>query len=167
MAEGALAADAAALYDRDFFEWTQQQAQALRAAAQGNVGALDWENLAEEIESLGRSLRRELASRLITIIEHLAKLEHARASEPRPGWEATVSRERREIELLLEDSPSLRRQVAALIAKETARALRRVSEELRGRKEIDEATASALISRPSHYSPDKVLGDWLPARPIS
>ena len=152
------------LYETDFVEWTAHTAELVRA---GRFDEVDLEHLAEEIESLGRSLRRELASRLITIIEHLAKLEHARASEPRPGWEATVSRERREIELLLEDSPSLHREVAALIAKETARALRRVSEELQGRKGIDEATASALISHPGHYSPDKVMGDWLPARPIS
>ena len=106
MAEGTLAADAAPLYDRDFFEWTQRQAGALREVAAGKAAALDWENLAEEIESLGKSQRRELASRLMTIVEHLAKLEYSPASEPRPGWEASVSRERDEIERLLEDSPA-------------------------------------------------------------
>ena len=47
------------LYDRDFFLWTQEQAAALRAVRKSNL-PLDWDNLAEEIESLGRSQRTEL-----------------------------------------------------------------------------------------------------------
>ena len=48
------------LYERDFFLWTQQQAEALRKAArEGSNLPLDWENLAEETESLGRSFKHE------------------------------------------------------------------------------------------------------------
>ena len=56
--------------------------------------ALDWDNLAEEIEGLARRHRRELASHIVTIIEHLTKLENSSASEPRRGWIDTVERER-------------------------------------------------------------------------
>jgi hypothetical protein len=69
--------DVKTLYDEDFVAWSEQQAEALRAAARtGSNQQLDWENLAEEIESLGRSQRRELRSRLSVIMEHLVKLEH-------------------------------------------------------------------------------------------
>ncbi len=65
----------AQLYEKDFVRWTEQQAAALReAAALGTNLPLDWENLAEEIDSLGRSLRHELRSRILVIIEHLLKL---------------------------------------------------------------------------------------------
>ena len=50
-----------ALYDQDFFLWTQAQAAALR---DGKAQDLDWSNLAEEIESLGKSDRRALGSHL-------------------------------------------------------------------------------------------------------
>ena len=50
-------ADAGELYDQDFLRWTEQQATALRRAAKDSNLPLDWENLAEEIESLGKSHR--------------------------------------------------------------------------------------------------------------
>ncbi|MBV8094777.1 MAG: DUF29 domain-containing protein [Acetobacteraceae bacterium] len=98
------------LYEQDFVLWTKAQSKALREAAAGGNTALDWENLAEEIESLGRSERRELRSRIARIIEHLLKLEHSPAEAPRGGWKDTDRRERGEIELLLEDSSSLRQE---------------------------------------------------------
>ena len=53
--------DVKSLYDEDFVAWTQQQAKALRAAAGSRTNQpLDWENLAEEVEDLGKSVRREL-----------------------------------------------------------------------------------------------------------
>jgi len=107
---------AAELYDHDFLLWTREQSKLLREAAERRVNfPLDWENLAEEIESLGKSLRSELRSRLRTIIEHLLKLEHSAAREPRNGWIETVERTRGEAELLLEENPSLRRELADLV----------------------------------------------------
>ncbi len=67
------------LYEEDFYPWTREQAAAGRARA----NAIDWEHLAEEIESSGNSDRRELSRRLGTIIEHLAKLEWSPAVDPR------------------------------------------------------------------------------------
>jgi Domain of unknown function DUF29 len=65
----------AELYEADFVRWTEQQSSAIRDAARSGANLpLDWENLAEEIESLGRSQRRELRSRISVIIEHLLKL---------------------------------------------------------------------------------------------
>jgi hypothetical protein len=44
---------------------------------------LDWDNLAEEIESLGRSQRSEIRSRLVVILLHLLKWNTSRANEGR------------------------------------------------------------------------------------
>ena len=105
------------LYEQDFVRWTEAQAAVLRRAAETKSNLpLDWLNLAEEVESLGRSQRRELRSRLATIIEHLLKLEYSPATEPRLGWIETIGRERREIERLLEDSPSLRGELEQALA---------------------------------------------------
>lgn len=102
-----MSGSAVELYEEDFVRWTEQQSRALReAAGVGTNLPLDWENLAEEIESLGRSQRRELRSRLAVILEHLMKLDHSPATEPRTGWMDTISRERSSIEDLLQDSPS-------------------------------------------------------------
>jgi len=62
--------NAAELYDKDFLLWTQEQSRLLRQAAERRVNfPLDWENLAQEIESLGKSQRAELRNRLATVIE--------------------------------------------------------------------------------------------------
>ena len=65
------------LYEQDFVRWTEAQAAVLRRGAETKSNLpLDWTNLAEEVESLGRSQRRELRGRLATIVEHLLKLEY-------------------------------------------------------------------------------------------
>ena len=145
------------LYEQDFFRWSEQQAQALRAAASTRINPpLDWENLAEEIESLGRSQRSELGSRVLVIIEHLMKLQASPARLPRRGWEATVLRERANIRRLLKDSPSLRRAVAELIADAVPEARRIVERELTRRREGMPSLAML------NYTEDQVLGEWLP-----
>jgi hypothetical protein len=64
-------ADARGLYDVDFVAWTEEQAGALRAAARGGTNQpFDWENLAREIESLGKSDRRELRRQIYGMIRH-------------------------------------------------------------------------------------------------
>ncbi len=108
---------------------------ALRIAGAGGNARMDYENLAEEIESLGKRDRRDLASRIATIIEHLLKLEFSPATDPRSGWIATVGRERQEIERVLEDSPSLHRLVPDLVATASTAAVRLVARELDARGE--------------------------------
>ena len=65
-------------YDSDVYEWTKEQADALRRRA---ADELDWDNLAEEIESLGRSDRRQIKSRLEILILHLLKWKY------QPEWQ--------------------------------------------------------------------------------
>lgn len=152
------------LYEQDFFRWTERQAQRLREAGRSSTNLpLDWENLAEEIESLGRRDRRELGSRIATIVEHLLKLEYSPAARPRNDWRQTVRRERNEIQRLLQDSPSLRQQVPELAEDESRRAVEFASEALEARGEIA-AKLQAKLSA-SRYTEEQILGDWFPASP--
>jgi hypothetical protein len=91
-------------YEQDFYAWTIEQAQLLRA---GELSAIDTANIAEEIESLGRSDRRELRSRLTVLLMHLLKWRHQPEARS-TGWSGTIREQRHRIELILDDSPSLR-----------------------------------------------------------
>src|ERR1043166_5900632 len=106
------------LYDQDFFLWTQQQAAALRAVRKSNL-PLDWDNIAEEIESLGKAQRSELGSQIRRILRHLFKLESSPGTNPQAGWRATIVDARVESEELLEISPSLRREVEVVVRQQT------------------------------------------------
>ncbi len=152
-----MSGSAAQLYDEDFVRWTEEQSSALRdAAGVGTNLPLDWENLAEEIESLGRSQRHELRSRIAVILEHLMKLEHSPAIDPRTGWMDTISRERLNIEDLLRDSPSLGNELGSMIEQLKPRVARLAMASLFGYGE----TVKKLPA--PGYSEDHVLGDWFP-----
>jgi hypothetical protein len=154
----------AELYDEDFLLWTQQQAKLLREAAERRVNfPLDWENLAEEIESLGKSQRSELRSRLTTIIEHLLKLEYSSAREPRNGWIGIIERTRGEAELLLGDNPSLRREVPELVATLFGKFGALALNDLIRRGELEKQLRDEILARP--YTAEQVLGDWFPDGP--
>src|SRR5271166_4209161 len=75
-------------YDFDLVLWAEDQADLLRRRAAGelvNDAELDWLNIAEEIEDLGRSQRRELGSRIAEILDHLIRREVSSADGPRGG----------------------------------------------------------------------------------
>jgi hypothetical protein len=95
------------LYDRDFFLWTELMAARLR----DHDGELDWKNLAEEIEDLGRNNRRELKSRLRVLLAHLLKLQYQPELREESTWKSTIREQRQQIVDLLEDSPSLTPQL--------------------------------------------------------
>jgi hypothetical protein len=134
------------LYDEDFVRWTEEQAAALRQAKGSNL-PLDWENLAEEIESLGKSDRRELRSQITRILRYLLKLEASPAAEPRAGWRSTIREARSEIEGVLEDSPSLRREAEAMISKQIRAAAELAADDLGQHGEPIEAIRAARRRR--------------------
>jgi hypothetical protein len=98
-------------YEDDLFAWTQEQAALRRAHA---ASGIDWENLAEEIESMGHRDRRELKSRLRVILLHLLKWQ-AQPDLRGSSWRKTLLTQRVEIRDLLQQSPSLRREVPHLM----------------------------------------------------
>jgi hypothetical protein len=97
------------LYDTDFAEWAYYNADLLRS---GRVSGADLEDIAEEIESLARGQSHELKSRMIQIIERLQKLRltsEELVERNGRGWRGSIARQGGEIQILLGDSPSLRR----------------------------------------------------------
>jgi hypothetical protein len=156
--------EAKTVYKEDFVAWSKEQAEALRSAARGGSNQkLDWENLAEEIESLGISQLRELKSQVRRVIEHLLKLEYSRAADPRMGWIESIRDARNEIEAVIEDSPSLQTDISAAIAAEMKRGSRKAITELEKYGDLDPATLARI--RAATYTPDQVLGDWFPPDP--
>lgn len=152
------------LYDRDFVRWTQDQSAVLRRAkAAGTNLPLDWENLAEEIESLGKSQRAALRSQLRRILRHQFKLDASPAMASRPGWEASIRDARVEIDDILKDSPSLRREISRLIAEQIPIAANLATADLGSHGESPDAVQARL--KRGGFTVDQVLSDWFPDPP--
>ena len=158
--------DLKTLYETDTVAWSEHQAAALRAAALGGSNQrLDWDNLAEEIEDLAKSLRRRLRSQIARIIHHQVKLEYSPAIEPRNGWRRTIRLARADIARILEDSPSLRREIPRLTEKETAGAVQLAILDLEEHSEIDQMELPTIKN--TTYTEEQVLGEWFPEEPVS
>jgi len=99
------------LYVDDFYRWTQTQAELLRKQQFGDV---DLEHLVEEIESMGKSEKRELENRLEVLTTHLLKWQFQPALRSR-SWLSTIKERRRRLERHLEENPSLRPGLAATL----------------------------------------------------
>jgi len=94
-------------YEQDFYGWTQEQADLIRA---GKVSSLDLENLLEEIESMGRSEQRALGSRLEVLLMHLLKWQY-QPDRRSTSWRLTIEDQRERIALLVEKNPSFKHSV--------------------------------------------------------
>lgn len=152
------------LYDRDFVLWTEEQAAALRRAEAAHTNLpLDWENLAEEIESLGKSQPRELASQVRRVLRHLLKLAVSPAEVPRSGWRASIIDACDEIEQVLEQSPSLRRRIATIVERQRGVAGRLAAADLEEHGELTPA-ARDRINR-MNFTAEQILDDWFPGEP--
>jgi hypothetical protein len=105
-----------ALYAQDFFAWTQTTATLIRAGSQWYN--IDRETLAEEVEGLGISQKHALGSYLKNLVMHLLKW-HYQPSGRQTGhsWRSSIYNARDEIAVILEDSPSLQREVPVLLVR--------------------------------------------------
>ncbi len=90
-------------YDEDVLLWSQQQARLLR---ERRFAEIDVEHLADEIEDVGKSEKRELASRCTVLLAHLLKWR-LQASFRSNSWRATILDQRRRIAMVLDETPSL------------------------------------------------------------
>jgi len=99
-------------YELDFYGWTQEQATLLRAHDFTHV---DLDHLIEEIESMGRSERRQLTNRLEVLLTHLLKWQHQPELRGR-SWALTITEQRRRIAKLLRTNPSLQPELALLLS---------------------------------------------------
>ena len=95
------------LYEQDFYLWIQTTLAILK---ERKLEQLDIENLIEEIDSMGRSEKKELKTRLVVLIEHLLKLQYWTEEKDYNArvWRNTVVEQRRQIAYTLADSPSLK-----------------------------------------------------------
>jgi hypothetical protein len=92
------------LYETDYLKWIETTVEKLRV---GDYSNIDWQNLIEEIEDLGRSERRSLESNLVVVLMHLLKWQFQ--PDRRSGsWKASIAEHRRRIRKAVKDSPSLR-----------------------------------------------------------
>ena len=90
--------------DEDIILWSLEQARLLRA---GRFSELDVEHMADEIEDVGKSEKRELASRMAVLLAHLLKWSRQPGKRSK-SWRATILNQREQIALGIEETPSLK-----------------------------------------------------------
>ena len=141
-------------YEQDFHAWALHQAALVRAR---RFADLDLDNLAEEIESMGRSQLRAVGSLVARIVAHLLFLQFSPAVNPRSHWRGEVSQFRRDVERHLRDSPSLQHKLADALLAEW-RGARRVALEKLAQDSVRELPEDCL------YTVGQVLdAAWWPA----
>jgi Domain of unknown function DUF29 len=113
------------LYDSDYFLWSAHQAALMR---QGKLNLLDIENLAEEIESLGKSDRRALMSQVNRLLVHLLKWQF-QAELRSASWENSIEMARDAMRRIVEDSPSLKDAIEDRLNNEYKLARRKAARE--------------------------------------
>jgi hypothetical protein len=148
---------ATTLHDRDFAAWAEDQAKRLRRLGDEHpdiAAELDLPNLVEEVADMGKSIGRELVSRLAVLLAHLAKWRWQAGFRGR-GWTLTIRSQRHELSALLEDNPSFRLRLPGLLAKAWRR----------GREQAAIETGLDLAAFPEvcPFALDDVLAEgWLP-----
>ena len=90
-------------YEADVIIWAQEQAALLRS---GKLTEIDIEHIAEEIEDVGKSEKRELSSRMAVLVCHLLKWRY-QPERRRTSWQRTIKEQRRAIALHLKETLSL------------------------------------------------------------
>jgi len=141
----------AAEYDLDFYAWAREQAGLLRA---GKFSQVDVENVAEELETMGRSDKREIDSRLEVLLTHLLKWQ-IQVNFRSPSWRGTILEPRRRIGKLLRESPSLRPVLDQLFPE--------AYEEARDKAANETGLPGATFPSICPFTPEQILAeDFLP-----
>jgi hypothetical protein len=104
---------AGAEYERDFYSWTLEQARLVR---EGRWEGVDRENVAEEIESLGREQFAKLRSAIRVLLQHILKWDHQPERRGR-SWALSIKSQRLDLEDVLEGNPGLKPRIAEAIEK--------------------------------------------------
>ena len=138
-------------YETDVVAWSREQAQWLKA---GRFDLLDLEHLADEIEDVGKSEQRELASRMAVLLAHLLKWRH-QPGHRSASWEVTIRNQRKGIIRRLSKTPSLKTDL------QDADWWEGVWEDATA--QAAEETGLSSFPECCHWSTEQVLGlDWLP-----
>jgi hypothetical protein len=117
-------------YDTDILLWSERQGALLRRIGAGEQvnDQVDWENVAEEVESVGRSQLAVARSLLIRALVYMLKAEAWPLSRDAPTWRADARRFRIDAADIFTPSMRQRIDIASLYAK----ALRAMPETLDG-----------------------------------
>ena len=134
-------------HDQDFHAWAKRNAELMR---QGKLSEIDAEHIAEELENMGKSQKRELVSRLAVLLAHLLKWQH-QPDRRTNSWVSTVVTQRTEILLLLDESPSLKHDMDSTIEKAYGFAGDRAAREMGVGKET--------FPKSCPYSFDQIVND--------
>lgn len=145
MATESLTRPVSKLYDDDFVAWASETARLLR---EGRFGEIDIENLAEEVEAMAGRDRREMASRLTILMMHLLKWQQ-QPGKRSSSWRSTIATQRAELQRLLKQSPSLRREVPQSVTEVYEDAVEQAS--------IDTGIPEDSFPRECPFSPDQIL----------
>jgi hypothetical protein len=100
-------------YERDFYSWAFEQARLVR---EGRWEGVDRENVAEEIESLGREQFAKLRSAVRVLLQHMLKWDHQPERRGR-SWALSIRSRRLDLEDVLEGNPGLRPRISEAIEK--------------------------------------------------
>ncbi|MBL8551396.1 MAG: DUF29 domain-containing protein [Hyphomonadaceae bacterium] len=100
------------LYEADFYTWALTQADAARRRSANEI---DWDNVAEELESLGKSEARELSSRYLVLLTHLLKWIY-QPDKRSKSWRATIQLQRKQIGDHLKENPGLKSRERKIFA---------------------------------------------------
>ena len=114
-------------YRSDLTAWSREQADALQRRS---ANELDWENIAEEIDSLGRQQQWELYNRLVVLVAHLLKWEF-QADQRGRSWSTTILNQRFDIARQLKISPSLKAAIDGEFAEAYPRGRLQAAQETR------------------------------------
>jgi hypothetical protein len=132
-------------YDRDFYTWSLEQARLVR---EGRWDAVDRDNVAEEIESLGREQFNKLESALRVLMLHMLKWDHQPALRSR-SWALSIKAQRAELDDIVADNPGLKPRIGEAIS----RGYRRASIEAARETGLDEEK----FSKACPYSWDDIV----------
>lgn len=135
-------------YDTDFFAWCLETAALIR---ERRFNEIDVEHVAEEIEDMAKRDRREVQSRLAVLIMHLLKWQVQSHHKYKSSWENTIREQRSQLELVLNDSPSLVRITAQDLPSIYPRAVK---------KAVAETGLDAkLFPKTCPYTAEQILND--------
>jgi len=137
-------------YESDFCQWTQEQANLLRA---GMLSDIDFVNLAEEIESMGKSDRRSLGSHLTVVMMHLLKWQQ-QSDKQCNSWRLSILHGRYDIDQLISESPSLKNRIPELVSKVYLRARQTAA--------IETGLPLSTFPESCPFTVDQILGDYWP-----
>lgn len=140
-------------YEKDFYAWTIHNAKLLR---EGKLSEVDIEHIAEEIESMGKSERRELINRLAVLIAHLLKWQFQQERRSN-SWKYTIEEQRDEVLELIEESPSLKYEIQEKIDRAYRKAILWAATEMGVNKSIfkDECPFSFETVLNKDFYPEK------------